>query len=85
MVHGGRVEGNIIFMAAVALSAGRNVIGGFAQRRGAIVAGGACACCGRGVGISNRCPGRGRMVATVTLSSGGYMSGWLGLGILRDV
>jgi hypothetical protein len=85
VVHGGGFKGDKIFVTAVALAAGRNVIGRLAKRSCPVVAGRACACSCRGVSISNRRPRRDGMMAGVALRGGTYVGRWLGLRVLRNI
>lgn len=46
VVHGGGIKGDVVGMASVALTIGRNMVGGLAQRGRAIMTSGAPACGG---------------------------------------
>lgn len=72
-------------MAGIALRTRRDMVGRFAQGIGAVVTGGADACCTRIVRIARLCPGNRRLVAGVALSRSTDVRGRFGLSILGDI
>lgn len=84
VVHPGRFEGDEIGVASVTLTAGRNMVGWFAQCRLAMTS---VASTGRrsSMSVGSSCPGGGRTMADVTLLASGHVRRRFDLGIDREV
>jgi len=85
VAHLGRLEGQVVLVATVALPAGRNVGGRFAKRRRAVVTGRTGPRGTGGVLIGGQRPGGGRAMAGIALCRGTDVRCRLGLGIDRQV
>lgn len=84
MIHGSRLEGREVVVAAITLGCRRNMLRRLAQRSRAMTstafAGGS-----RFMGVFNRGPRRGAAMTAIALFCRGDMGNRLDLGILRDV
>ena len=88
VIHGGRIKGNIVLVAGIALSTGRYVGSWLAQRVRAVMAGRTISGGGRHSGAmvkGSRSPCAGGVVARVALCGRADMGSGFGLSILKNV